>query len=151
MPNTGEIVAWDNAPSHPDGMGLHGSNIVRLLETEFNQFDPKTHKIDLEYLTIVEKTNDEKADALLPSAFELRSAIFNELQNTDGFMVPDRPMLTNKHTAWTIYRQALRDLSKLATPSDMLNSWPVHPDGDEPIKELRERLATSMMLRKSES
>lgn len=149
MSDTGEIVAWDNAPSHPDGAGLHGGKIVTLLKSDFNQFDPKIHKIDLEYLTIVEKTNDEKADALLPTAFELRSAIFNELQNTDGFMVPDR--LNSKRDKWATYRQALRDLSKLATPSDMVNSWPIHPDGDDAIKKLRERLAASMMLRKSES
>lgn len=141
---TGQIEAWETS-SIPTTMKNHET--ISILVDDIFIPNPNTQKVINGQ--IVDKTPDEKADALQPTLYELQSRIYLELCTTDHWMMPDRP--NSKRDEWVIYRQALRDLSKLATPSDMINSWPVHPDGDEPIKELRERLAASMMLRKSES
>lgn len=122
----GEIITWDNAPPAHGEAGVLGSTISTV---EIRDFDPKTHKIDTATLEIVNKTDEEKAIALLPTLFEVQAKVFNELQNTDGFMAPDRPMSADKRTAWATYRQALRDLSKLPTPVDMMAAWPPKPAG----------------------
>lgn len=61
---------------------------------------------------------------------KLRGAIATELQATDQFTVPDRPISDEVREAWFVYRQALRDLSKLAgTTNDKWAAWPERPDG----------------------
>ena len=64
---------------------------------------------------------------------KLRGAIATELQATDQFTVPDRPISDEVREAWFVYRQALRDLSKLAgTTDDKWAAWPERPDGWKP-------------------
>lgn len=48
------------------------------------------------------------------------------LEQTDKFMVPDRPLSTEQRAAWVTYRQALRDLPE--TTVDPFNpEWPTPP------------------------
>lgn len=65
--------------------------------------------------------------------FRLRGAIAAELLATDQFVMPDRPMSEEVRDAWQVYRQQLRDLSKLpGTSADKWAAWPSRPDGKAP-------------------
>lgn len=130
----GEIVGYGNAEVAPaDGCAVFTFPTHCIPK-------PDLHKIDVEYGALIDKTPDEQALALLPSDSELRAAIYQELNHSDQFTVPDRPMPAEQRAAWPIYRQALRDLSKLPTSSAMVKAWPLRPDGADAIPHLRLRV-----------
>jgi hypothetical protein len=49
------------------------------------------------------------------------------LEATDHFMIPDWPMSAEEKTAWTDYRQALRDITLATEFSDDNDFWPNPP------------------------
>lgn len=102
--------------------------------------DAKSQKIDVLTGELIDKAHDEQAHALLPDALAVAHAIAYELQHTDGYAVPDRPMNDAKRASWKTYRQTLRDLSKLSTPVERVAAWPLRPDGSDAIPALRERV-----------
>ena len=47
------------------------------------------------------------------------------LSRSDWTQMPDSPLSTAQKTAWAVYRQALRDITKQADPAAVV--WPVEP------------------------
>lgn len=126
-PSDGQIFGFENTlqpTPQPD------CEIISIIVPDGKHIipDSKQYKIDITTLELIEKSPKEQADANIPTAFEIRNRIASELQRTDQYMMPDRPMNSDTRNAWVIYRQALRDLSKLATPIEMVNAWPLRPD-----------------------
>lgn len=128
----GEIFGWETS-SVPTERG----DLEIVSFPEGSHLEPKLQKIDTASLTLVDKTDAEKAAANAPTLRQLQEAVFKELCRTDSFVVPDRPMTDATRAAWSTHRQMLRDLSKLATPADMINAWPTPPDGVDPITNLK--------------
>jgi hypothetical protein len=90
-----------------------------------------TYKVDLATGTIVEATEAEKHEAMLPAEYEVKAAILKELEATDSLFAPGRPL--KDADAWLAYRQELRDLSKRGfNHLDQLRAWPERPDGMAP-------------------
>ncbi|WP_375414618.1 phage tail assembly chaperone [uncultured Bradyrhizobium sp.] len=133
----GEIGGWEtnDVPTIEDGWLI----ATILLAKGQSVPDGKTQKLDFIDKIIVEKTEAEKREALVPSAWEMKCRIFAELNATDQFVVPDRPMSEECRESWSTYRQALRDLSKLSGVRAMIGAWPVRPDDIDAASELRER------------
>jgi hypothetical protein len=132
----GEILGWTNQsdPVAPDGMNL------AVFDEPF-QPEPLNEKFDVMASAVVEKTAEERRLSRLPKLYEVQQAVFAELSRTDHLMMPDHPNRGGDRHAWLIYRQMLRDLSRLAGPADMINDWTLPPDGIDPITALRERLS----------
>lgn len=142
---TGAIFGVETSPSKvlPAGWGSISVDDQGVLPTS------KTHRIDVttDPHVMVELTAAERADADKPSDIEVVARIAQELAGTDQFMVPDRPITGDQRSAWTAYRQELRDLSKadlargrVRTTVEMVQDWPVRPDGTDPIAHLRSRI-----------
>jgi hypothetical protein len=132
----GEILAHEltTVPSALDGL-------ERIQLDEATYPDPKLHKVDISTKTLVDKTEAERRSALLPTDHEVKSAIFYELRATDSEVVSDRPTASAAVEAWKTYRQTLRDLSKQATPTAMIQTWPTRPDGTDVASNLRARIS----------
>lgn len=107
-----------------------------------SSINPDLHKVDLMTLTVVEKTDSEKAAAQLSKlAVEVQRAIVMQLNATDQYVLPDRGLTSDDLAAWIAYRKALRDLSKgSASVADMIGNFPVRPDAVDPAADLRARL-----------
>lgn len=141
---TGEIVSWgtahadepEGADSHLPGCAVHYSDCT-------DDISPLTHRFDFDTRALVAKNDEEQRLARLPTIFEIKSAVLSELIATDGFVSPpsDRPRTGPLLFDWLPYREALRDLSKLATATDMVLAWPFRPDGSDAIPTLRERVS----------
>lgn len=133
----GEIVGWGNADVEAaPGVVIAGIDVP---EGQHIVPDRDTQKIDLKTRMIVDKTPEEQALARAPNAFEMKMAIAQELAATDQFVMPHRPMAADERAAWTTYQQALRDLSKQGmTPIEMMNAWPMHPKGYDPLHLMRQ-------------
>lgn len=123
---TGQIMAYDQSEvadlrdsRFPDHSVLFLLALVSI--------NAKTQKIDVLTGELIDKADDEQIHAHLPTLHEVQSAIAHELHHTDSYMVPDRPMADEMRNAWITYRQALRDLSKLPTPTAMVTAWPARP------------------------
>lgn len=98
-------------------------------------------KVDLNTLEIVKRNSIEKKTAAQPTRIEIVFAIFRALQASDGKMLPDRDDLTPQTVAaWKQYRKALRSLKDQSDVVAMINAWPIDPDGNDPIADLRNRL-----------
>lgn len=67
------------------------------------------------------------------SVKEIKHARNMELIATDQYAVADRP----DRSAWMPYRQSLRDLGKYETAAEMINAWPIRPDGYDAIAAMR--------------
>jgi hypothetical protein len=137
----GEIVGWQNVEPLPRDVP-QGCNVSLVEVAEGRAFspDPVLHRFDHLTGEIVDKSPVERAQSLLPKAFEVRVAISQEMAATDGFVAADRPLSQDLRAAWVIYRQALRDLSKLDGPVAMVKAWPERPSGPDPISSLRARI-----------
>lgn len=131
----GEIFGWETSAVPTERGGLE---IISF--PDGSHLEPKLQKIDGAFLTVVDKTDAEKAAALLPTLRNIQEAVFSELCRTDSFVVPDRPMTDAVRAAWATYRQTLRDLSKLAAPVAMVQAWTLPPDNTDPIADLRKRI-----------
>lgn len=64
-----------------------------------------------------------------PHALLIREAITNELAGTDYTQLPDSPFSNEVKQQWRLYRQALRDLSKMPDTATMARQWPTSPLG----------------------
>jgi hypothetical protein len=133
---TGEIVKWGTGDSDVAHSPDHA--IARLDASTTPPVNPKRHRIDVASGKLVNLSAAEAALANLPTLLEVNAAIGRELHLTDQYMVPDRPVLNRQ--AWIEYRQALRDLSKLAGTPAMIAGWPLRHDGQDAIAHLRARL-----------
>jgi hypothetical protein len=129
----GEIMGWTNQaePVPPDGMNL------AIFDEPF-QPEPLLERFDEVANAVVEKTAEEKRLSRLPKLFEVRQAVFAELQRTHEFMLDDYPHHGNDRHQWTMYRRMLRELT--GDVADMITAWSPPPDGIDPIIALRERL-----------
>lgn len=128
----GEILGWGSGcePDPVEGLAVaYGKPFVP---------DPTMQKYDIDTGSIIEKTPDEQRTALLPALFEVQAEIFGELTRTVEFMLSDYP--TDEQDGWRDYRKTLRHLSRDTNPVEMINAWPVAPDGSDPISILRMRL-----------
>lgn len=158
LKSNGEIKSWGSSSTPPkDNSNSHLAECVILTleydETTYDEIAPETHKVDLTNRTLVHKTKDEIAEMFMPSLFDIKSAILEELTLTDIYINPqsDRPITGPFKFDWKPYRQILRDLSKLKTPQAMIEAWPLRPNGDDIIPRLREAVVQSMMLKSLES
>ena len=134
-PADGEMLGWGTSA---DPVPIEGMAIA--FGDPFDP-DPLTQKYDAEAGAIVDKTAEEIRQARTPTRRDLDVAIFAELRRTDEFMVADCPVTDDEYQAWRAYRFALRGLTaKRADPADLINGWPLPPDGTDPISDLRERL-----------
>lgn len=138
---TGAIFGYETSPSVdlPDGWGSLTVEIDGAVPTSL------THRV-VDH-TLVELSQIERANALAPTASEVRAIISEELASTDQYMVPDRPLLDQQRSAWIAYRQAIRDLSKpqddlgrAFTAVEMVTAWPSRPDGVDPVAAIRVRM-----------
>lgn len=91
--------------------------------------DPSTQKVDLRNGRVIRKS----AADCLPLRDVMDHEIQRELAATDFTQVLDSPFTDAEQVLWRAYRQALRDLSKLSSVSQMVASWPKRPDGREPF------------------
>jgi hypothetical protein len=133
----GEIFGWENTdvPHEQIGLEIKSLDDIQVIPNR------TLHKIDPITLDLIDKTEEERAIALLPPAVteaEINTAIRTELSATDAFMMPDRPISDSVRLAWREYRQMLRDLSKLA-PASRVQAWSVRPDGRDAAANLRNR------------
>jgi hypothetical protein len=88
----------------------------------------------------------------LPAEYEVRAARYAELVATDWTDSARHLLETNKipdgQTAaphkvranWEMYRQKLRDLGAISNPVEMIEAWPLRPDGTDAISHLRARI-----------
>lgn len=164
-PLTGEIVAYDtndthNAPSH----AIPGCAILNVAG-EFRTVDVSREKV--EGGRVVQKTASERFFYNVPAEHEIRAARYAELTVTDwtdsaGHLIDkaqqkakarrqaaarkagepvepdDEPQKIRAE--WQKYRQALRDLGALSNPVEMIEAWPLRPDGTDAIALLRARI-----------
>lgn len=126
-PTDGEIVGFENTLNPTKQPGCEIAT-VEVPNGEHIIPDRKIHKIDLKTLNLIYKSPDEResVDSILTEAF-VTQKIAAELQNTDQYMMPDRPLSKEVRESWVVYRQALRDLSKLPAP-ERLAAWPTRPN-----------------------
>jgi hypothetical protein len=123
---TGTITSWGNGEPPDDKSHFPGHELLRL--EEHRDIDPIRHRIDLATKTLTERDPaDQQALQSQALARDLSIRIAHELSATDGFMAPDRPMTDGMRQRWRVFRQALRDLSKLPTPAAQLAAWPASP------------------------
>ena len=129
---TGRISAWGTGDSDVSHFADH--EIVRFDEDAMT-IDPRRDKIDVASLAVVARTTDEMLDDLRR---DITAAIAAELDATDRYMVPDRPLTEQQREAWKAYRQALRELKGDAAA--MVAAWPFRPDGSDAAAGLELRL-----------
>ena len=146
-PDTGRIIAWDNSLV---GEALMGGRIVifEVPEGHDLKIDPTAHRVNLETLDLEDMSDAEIAAARAPQEWEVKQVVWQDLADTESLAattdryVPDRD-------AWKAYRQALRDVSKpqlpepdapRPSPIEMLNAFPVRPDGRDAAALLRARI-----------
>jgi len=130
----GEIMGWTHSfdPVAPDGMNLAVFDEPFVPEPLIERFDAVAN-------AVVEKTAEEKRRSRLPTLFEVKAAVFQELRRTNEFMLDDYPHHGNDRRDWIDYRRMLRELT--GDVADMINDWSLPPDGIDPITALRERLS----------
>lgn len=142
---TGVIFGHETSPS--DDLPADWGGLT--VEIDGSVPTSKTHRVDPSGPTLIALTDVERAKADEPGDAEVRSFIRREIEASDEFILPDRPMMESRRTSWISYRQALRDLSKpheiedparRPTPAEMVMAWPVRPDGGDPVQHLRERI-----------
>jgi hypothetical protein len=126
--SAGEIKQIDNSPAPEKIRDLDHISIESDTAPSIHSLTHKVSNGDL-----IEKTDAEKAVALLPTLFDVKAAIYAELCATDALMLPDRPLTEVARTAWSTYRQTLRDLSKLPGVPEMTAAWPIRPDGVDAV------------------
>jgi hypothetical protein len=105
--------------------------------------DRKVQKIDLVTLQIRDKTPAERMAADTPTELDVKAAVHQALWLSDVFMLSDYPITQPQQLAWTAYRKTLRDLSKgspAPTPAAMIAAWPLDPNNNDAIAQLRARL-----------
>lgn len=150
----GEIVSWLQGAVLHDYSETNESHLRGCLVTTIEipkdhnvDINPKTQRIDIVTLELTDKAWDEIAHAMLPTLFEVKAAILNELESTDRYSNPpsDQPLKGPLALEWGPYRQKLRELSKLPTPLSMITAWPRRPDAADPnavdpIVHLRKRI-----------
>lgn len=137
--DNGEIVGYENTI---DPQKQPGCEILSVVVDDGHHCTPdsKLHRVDLKTLEIADKTDAERAQAAAPTLQEVQRAIALSLASSDQFVMPDRPMTDTARAEWVTYRQALRELSKYPSPSEMIDHWPARPDGGDPIPHLRSRI-----------
>ena len=134
--DTGRISAWGNGDSDESHFLDH--DIVRF-DDDAMVIDPRRDKIDVASLALVGRSTDEMLDDLRR---DMVTAIAAELDATDRYMVPDRPLTEEAREQWRSYRQALRELNGNAAA--MIAAWPFRPDGSDAAAGLELRLREIM-------
>jgi hypothetical protein len=129
--DTGRIAAWGSADAEHSFLPHH--RIIRF-DGDF-PINPKRQKISNDEIVDVPASELEAWN--MPLLGEVAALIENTLSATDQYMVPDRNVPNVNE--WKTYRQALRDLSKLPTVSQMIASWPLDPNGVDAVAHLRNR------------
>jgi hypothetical protein len=137
----GEIVGHENTevPVPQSGCDLLS---VEIDHGQPLHIDPAAMKIANGVL--VEKSAAEKTVALAPTATDVSRVVIVQLQATDAWMMPDRPVSDDDRAQWVAYRKGLRELSKgdpAPSPAAMIAAFPERPDGFDAIGHLRARLA----------
>ncbi len=129
----GEILGWETTLDPDRQPGLE------IVTIPFFVPDSNLHKIDPTTKGLVNKTNQERKDASRPQITRdlVNGLIASALQASDAYMVADRPISEVLRALWTVYRQTLRDLSKLSSPEEMINAWPLAPNGEDQVARLR--------------
>ena len=138
----GSIIGKLSTPIHTP-FDVAGYGFVEYIGDGWHNIGSGTHKIDLASKTVVALTTAEMAARNAPTQFDVTALIANELAASDKTQMPDCPAA--KSAGWAAYRQALRDLSKIASPTaaNMLAAWPKRPDGVNPVADLRVRKAAA--------
>jgi hypothetical protein len=140
---TGEIASFDTG-----GAAESYRDELSVIRVDFNDDIGllKAGHLKVVNNALVEKSDAEIVDHLLPTDNDLRSAILYELNATDGYVDPpsDRPLKGPFLLDWKPYRQALRDLSKLKGPAEMVRAWPLRP---APPGQVGEDAITTLRLR----
>jgi len=135
---TGQILSWGTVDSDSATSHYAGCSVVNVA---YGFIDPKADKIDPQTVKLAKWTAAEIAQALLPTTDEVARAVASELRNTDEYVLSDRDDLAPATiAAWKTYRKALRDLSKGTTPptpAAMITAWPLDPNGNDTIPQLR--------------
>lgn len=140
----GEICGWETGtPTARPGLKI--TSVV--VDAGYHCVpDPKLHKIDTTTHELIDKTPEEIALAIMPTLIDVQQTVAMQLSGTDQYMMPDRPLNDDTRAAWSVYRQALRDLNKgnpAPTIIDMINNFPSRPDGFNVSAALRARLPQS--------
>jgi hypothetical protein len=115
-----------------DFLNIQATQQVDLASIEFHGEDWPTARL-------VDKTKNEMRREL--PRYEVDGARRQELVRTDPLVnyPPDRPPPPDLEEV-RAYRQRLRDLGAQTTPADMVDIFPLRPDGSDPIPELRARV-----------
>lgn len=140
---TGEIKAWDDSKdggSRESHFPEHLITTVEIPEGHEITINHKTQKIDVLTGELIDKADDEQAHAHLPTVLEIKHVIATELQHSDSYLLPDRPLHDDLRAAWITYRADLRERSKLPDAIAMMKTWPARPDGADAISALRARI-----------
>lgn len=142
----GAVVGWDNSsvPSVIDGCECTTIDVPDGMHVIPNA---KLHRVDLITRELIDLTANERAIVNAPTTLELDLLIASELQGSDSYMMIDRPISKETRDAWIAYRQALRDLSKpqdensrLLSPIEMLEAWPMRPDDVDAAQMLKQKV-----------
>ena len=133
----GEIVGWGD---YADPLPLDENSSMIAVNDAIDPL-PQIEKYDAEAGAIVDKNAEEIRQARLPTLRDVQVAVYAELCRTDQYMIADCPLTDDEYQAWRGYRFALRGLTATrADPGDLIDAWPLPPDGIDPIANLRERL-----------
>ena len=130
--DTGRISAWGNGDSDESHFLDH--DIVRFADDAMI-IDPRRDKIDVASLAVVSLSVDEMLEDMQR---DVTNAIAAELDLTDRYKEPDRPLTEQHREAWKSYRQALCELNGDAEA--MIAAWPFRPDGSDAAAGLELRL-----------
>lgn len=136
-PTTGNIDGYDTDPDSParPGLAVVWSRVDEIPNV-------KLYKVNTDTLWLVPKTVEEITEANRPTKAEVNGAVYVTLLASDVYMLPDYPVTPEVQDSWKVYRQALRDLSKgspAPTADEMIAAWPLDPNGNDAIANLKER------------
>ena len=116
-------IHWDGNDGYVETRS--GKNFTIFNVSEFEDII-SLHAVKLK------EVNDEKAAAekeredYLNSWDYIRDQRDVKISETDWTQMPDSPLYNNQ--AWLDYRQALRDVTEVETPDDVV--WPTKPQGE---------------------
>ncbi len=79
----------------------------------------------VQYEQIRPKTESEIAEETNQKWQNIRSQRNSLLSESDWTQLPDSPLLSEKKTEWSVYRQELRDVTSQSDPNNII--WPVKP------------------------
>jgi hypothetical protein len=101
---------------------LHPSQVMEHRK-RYKAVNPQMGEFGWDYCSLVELPPEP------PNPYLVRNFRNAELVATDKYLLEDFPITGEQRAAWTVYRQALRDLGQLPTGDAMIDAWPDRPDG----------------------